>query len=181
MTLAFIDTETGGLTTDTSLLDVAVVITDDKLMEIDHFSMKVRPVDSMYRVHPRALEVNGINLVAHERLAKQYNVAAEALIAFLEQHNNKGKLFVPAGWNVQFDEKFVRAYLLRGELWDTYFTYRHLDGQSALKFLQVQGKMPDHLGSLASCAKHFGLSEQAHTALADCYCTIEVVRKLLNV
>jgi oligoribonuclease (3'-5' exoribonuclease) len=181
MALAFIDTETGGLSTDTSLLDLAVVVTGRDLHHIATFTVRVKPSDGIYHVTPGALRVNRINIADHDTDAVPYDIAAGRLTEFLDAFHVPGSQLIPAGWNIPFDEKFIRAHM-PGFAWDTYFTYRQLDGSSVLRYLQLMGKMPNHLGSLNSCVKFLKLAEeQRHTAVADCEMTIAVMKEFFNV
>ena len=69
---AFIDTETGGLSTACSLLEVAAVITDTDFNEVASFYVKTKPEDgdrSVYKVQVGALKVNQIDLVSHDKQA----------------------------------------------------------------------------------------------------------------
>jgi oligoribonuclease (3'-5' exoribonuclease) len=180
--LCFVDTETGGLTPDFTLLEAAFVITDDSLNVKNTLSFALAPDDSVYRVHPRALEVNRIDIMTHHRRAVTYTQSGAMLSEFLYPYQQHANRLTIAGWNVAFDLNFLRSVYDERLVWDTLFSHRVLDVQVVSRFLQLLGRLPSTLGSLDSHVRHYGLAiAQEHTALSDCMMTIEVLKRLRDV
>jgi len=178
--LCFIDTETGGLTTDMSLLSIALVVTNDTLVIQNTFTLDIKPDDGVYRVHPRALEVNRINLAEHAGRAATYTQATAYIREFLHPYRALAMRMTPVGWNLMFDFRFVRAHL-PGVPWDDVLSYRGLDVQAVSRFMQLRGKLPLALGSLDSHIRHYGIADaQEHSALSDCMMTIDVLKRFID-
>lgn len=173
-TYLFIDTETGGINPPASLLSFSAIATDVYFNVLDELTLNVKPDDNHYVVNPKALEINGIDIRAHQ--AYPYFYAMGAFNNFLKglKYHDKVKL-VPAGWNVQFDIKFLRKYVCYDETWNDYIGYHCLDLQSVALFSHVHL----NLKGLNSYLKHYGIAnEQKHTAREDCLHTIELARVL---
>ena len=107
--LAWVDTETSGLEPDKDrIIEIAIVVTDGDLNEIETFEQKIRlsPTDRL-AASPKALEVNGYNdadwaeapLPSKEIWERVYQLTNRRLLA---------------GQNVtQFDAKFIAAEMMR--------------------------------------------------------------------
>src|ERR1043165_2460040 len=117
--LLWIDTETGGADPRrTSVLEWAGVITDDKLIERDVLSIKIRPESGIYLVQPRALEINKIDIKKHDEQAIVEREANHAITGFLGRNaGTNGIKLIPAGWNVSFDIAFTTEDLISAERW----------------------------------------------------------------
>ena len=106
--LAWVDTETSGLEPDKDrIIEIAIVVTDGDLNEIETFEQKIRlsPTDRL-AASPKALEVNGYNdtdwaeapLPSKEIWERVYQLTNRRLLA---------------GQNVTFDAKFIAAEMMR--------------------------------------------------------------------
>jgi len=93
-----LDTETGGIGPDKSLLTLYAVALDDNLNPVafsgDDFKvaggileldLKLKPDDGIYRVTGEALGINGINLSEHDKEAIPCKKAGTLLYEFLER------------------------------------------------------------------------------------------------
>ena len=110
---AIIDTETTGLDpTKNQVLEVGIIICDDDLKIVDFDNFLVRHEE--YTVSPKAMEINGIDLVKHNESADDANVACDKIIAFLEKNRVEGERYIFAGQNCSFDK--VSACNSRGNL-----------------------------------------------------------------
>lgn len=179
----FLDTETGGLTTDCSLLEIAAVVTDRGFNVVDEYHAYVKPESGKpYAVHPQALAINGINLIDHDAKAQSYNQVYSEFFAFLKKHRNEYKdRLTPAGHNVDFDRRFIIEHLLITPEWDSIFNYRVADTASFAQYLILRGMLDVATPKLATLAQVFGLPEQKHSALEDARLTVEVMKRLLHV
>lgn len=181
---AVLDTETGGINpAEDSLLEVAVVITDDRGTILADYSAMVKPKGGFYRVAPKALEINNIDLREHARLALPIDQVVEQLTRFLEDFRYQGDPLILVGENVNFDRGFLQHQLLGFEGVAELFGYRTMDLHAVMAFLSDANKMP-YTKSLEETARFFGLLEtdtkQEHRALADTYLTAKVYRAMLR-
>ena len=173
----FIDTETGGLDpNNASLLQIAVVVVDDAFNIIDKLYLKTRPYYSVFMVHPKALDVNGIDIVQHARNAVSYEYASQKIKDFIYDHRKFDEYAVWAGWNVQFDLKFLNHYIVEADI----LTYRMFDAQSLFHFYVTHVKNEPCSMSLTNAAKYFGFdSDGLHkSALEDVLMTIKITQEI---
>lgn len=169
-----LDTETGGLTTDYSLLSVAGIILDDNLDVKEDFHFLVAPLHKDdYSCTEEALQVNGIDLGWHYDNAYTYQSGQFQIGCVLAQYATQ---YIPIGWNVDFDISFIRAYL---PVVARSLHYRKLDVNSVARFMNI--KYGTNMGSLVNWAEYFKLdASKAHDALVDCYLTLGVLKGFLN-
>jgi hypothetical protein len=174
------DTETGGLTDGSSLLTVHFAVCDKDLNIIDELELYTKPNDGQYNVSAQALEVNGINLINHDKRALAYSEAGQQLRNFLWKYSQNGKIkLVPIGKNVGFDVIKITDNLLGMKTWNQFVSYRLYDITGIVIYLKRQGKLPqDAPDSLSGLAQFFGIEEAWHTAKGDNYAGIAVVKKL---
>lgn len=176
-----LDTETGGSTSECSLLSVYFQILDENLLPLGELDLFIKPNDDLYHVTAEGLGVNHINLVEHDKIAITEGKASQMLYAFLQQYNPQGKeKLVPVGHNVAFDIERVKRTLLKS--WDTYVSYRKLDTGSIAQFMKAKKLLPDSVsGSLGSLMEHFAIPVEGtlHTAKSDTLGTVAVLRALL--
>lgn len=159
MTYLFIDTETGGLDPNMhSLLTFAAIATDDDFNELQTFSCAFKC--ELYHVSAQALRVNNLDIRALYETGVMYSDAHAIFAAYPKT--------TIAGWNVQFDKRFVEYWIDPPQL-----NYRTLDVQSVFRFMY-----PQERGSLADAARIFNLPVPDHTALADVSVTLAVAREL---
>lgn len=171
-----IDTETGGLDPNKhSLLTVSMIAMGKDLNEYGSIDLAVK--HDTYNVTAEALRVNRIDIAAHD--ARSSYDSYWKLVEFLSTHGLQDKL-VPAGWNVSFDNAFMKAYLGKN-VWNEYVSYRSMDVQSIVSFLVATGTLDPKCKSLRSTAEFFGLDTSGHhNAAVDTLLTLQVLRKLQN-
>jgi len=183
----FVDTETGGLTPQHSLLTVSCIGVDAKFTIIPSLDsplglyMKIKHEE--YALTAGALSVNKINIAEHDADAVPVKQASAMLVAFIEEmiaKSGKARL-IPAGHNVGFDINFLRAYLLTDAQWDKYFTYPALDTAAVARFLNAAGL---HAGgySLTRLRELYvpHMVGQLHNAKTDNVTTIELANKFAS-
>jgi DNA polymerase III alpha subunit (gram-positive type) len=179
------DCETGGLTSDCSLLTAYFVILEADLTTIvGELDLKIKPdAGKPYVVSGEALGINGINLTEHDKTALPQTAAATAFYNFLNEHNRDGRMkFIPVGHNVVFDEEFLKGRLLSAANWNKYISYRRMDTGVVAQYLKLTGHLPkDISGSLGSLATALGVNlTNAHNAKADTIATVKVLRKMIK-
>lgn len=185
-----IDIETGGIGHDKSLLTAYFKIIEqhnDTLIwhDVNDLYLFVKPENDIYNVTAQALEINGINLVQHNKVAQTAKECKASLYHFLRRHSDKNNKLIPLGHGVSFDIKFIlesEDKLISKGTWDTFVSYRVLDTATIGQFLKIANKVPtDISGSLSSWAEYFGIdASKAHDAKADVEMSIEVFKKFLD-
>lgn len=184
----FVDTETGGLTPDHSLLTVSCIVADQdfNIIQIDNSApgLYLQLKHDAYSLTAGALAVNKINISAHHNAAVSLKDARSALVNYIRRATDiTGKRrLVPAGHNVAFDVQFLRAYLLDDAQWDQYFTYPALDTAAVARFLNAAGVVGGGY-SLTSLRNQFLPSMAAldmHNAEVDNLVAIELAKKFVS-
>lgn len=178
-----VDTETGGIGPEVSLLTAYLAILDEKFNIIGELDLAIKPDDDVYHVTAEALKINGINLIKHQEVAVTRGKAGELLREFLIKWSDEGKIkLVPLGHNVAFDMDKIYQNVLNKKEAQKYVSYRTLDTGSTGRFLIAAGRIPETVsGSLGSYVKHFGVKErEAHTARGDVEMTIDVMKAMMD-
>lgn len=178
-----IDTETGGLTRDTSLLTVGLVFYDDDFNLLEERHVKLIPDDGIYRVEPRAMEINKIDLVELAKEAITYKEAKSLIYNILCKQSQEGtdKIMV-IGKNVSFDLERIWDNLLSKNSWEKFCSYHTIDISSVFKTMQMLGIFEKNMsGSLESLAKRYKMVTLGlHDALYDAKITAEVYQNMLR-
>lgn len=180
-----LDTETGGLGNDKSLLTVYMAVLDENFelttlpssnpfglrAELD---MKLKPEDGVYRVEAKALQVNGIDLAEHDKQATGFKTAGETVTQFLFGHahyeaegvgrpDRKMRKLIPIGHGVGFDVKFMRGNLVEEKHWEANVSHRVIDTSAIARFLMMCGKIPESSGGLSDVAASLGIDATRRT------------------
>jgi DNA polymerase III epsilon subunit-like protein len=182
----FFDTETGGLTPDHSLLTVSAIVTDKNFDIVTVHDMDpgvyIRLKYSNYVTHPKAMEVNKIDLNDHDENGFTVAEASEIFESFVKEGRaalGGGKL-IPAGHNVPFDMRFVQAYLMPESQWSKYFTHPPLDTCAVARFFTAANLLTGGCG-LPALREKFGISTGvAHNAENDNLATVLLAKKFLE-
>jgi DNA polymerase III alpha subunit (gram-positive type) len=178
-----LDTETGGVTPDTSLLTAYFAVFNVEFDLVDELDLKFKPEDGVYHVTAEALGINQINLIEHDKTAITYKAAKPILYDFLSR-NYRGNKLTPVGHGIYFDLIRVKSTLISTGAWEGYVSYRTLDTSIVCQFLRAAGLFPDDVsGSLGSLVKYLGLPNQGdlHDAKVDTLQTVSILRQLLNI
>lgn len=178
-----VDTETGGLTTNNSLLTVYMAVFDKDLKIVADLDLKLKPNDDRFVTQETAMQVNGINLAEHSKEAIPYAQAQPAVENFLDKHTNSSKdKLVLIAQNATFDKMFLQEYLIHKTLWNKYFDKAELDPTSIIALMQVLGLVPENLRrNLGTMAEFFGVRYiNAHDAKADIKITVRVLERMLR-
>lgn len=179
----FIDTETGGLTTDYSLLTVSAIIADKDFNFVcggtvdDTLYLEIR--HDTYVVTPEALSINKLDLIHHSACGLKPDQARDKFAAFLSQayqRCGRNKL-VPAGHNVAYDLDFIWQHLMPKNDWKKFCTYPALDTAIIARFLNAVHILDAQFKLTDVCAA-FGVAiENAHHAEADNKATLALARQ----
>jgi DNA polymerase III alpha subunit (gram-positive type) len=177
----FVDTETGGLTPDYSLLTVAAALVDKNFNVIDKTCFGVKP--AVYVVHPDAMRVNKINLTEHAATSMSQSRAAEELTHFLQRglEMTASEKLIPVGHNIAFDLSFIWEQLIPEDAWKRYCTYPALDTAAVARFYAVSNIIPNFC-SLVALRQLFKIETgEAHNAMADVLATVELAKKFVSI
>lgn len=181
--LAF-DCETGGLDPDRSLLTVYFVAMDENFKVLGELDLKIKPDDDgPYLVDAQALEVNGINLVEHDKDAITLKEAKRKLYDFLAEHKPEGKgKLIPIGQNIWFDIGCVQRHLMRKKVWDQFVSYHPVDTAGIATVMKLIGIIPrSEKTRLTNLVEIFNVPlTNAHDARADTVATVKVLRAMLK-
>lgn len=183
MKIFWFDVETGGLDeTKNPILQLAYVV------EIDG----ERRASGEFRsrgftgcvIQTKALEVNGLTIEEIPTFGTEeamYKSLMDLLAAYVNRYDKNDK-FVLGGYNVKFDEKFLRALWERqgDRFFGAWFGFNAIDPSNVIRFLQYAGKMPNlSRMRLVDVAKALGVERpNAHDAMVDIEMTIDVTNKL---
>jgi DNA polymerase III epsilon subunit-like protein len=191
------DTETSGLDPNNcNLLTAHFIILNNDLERIDSLDLQIKHIQ--YNIHPKALEINKIDIVVHDKDNKSVfiNDANKMLISFLQRYKNNTK-YIPIGHNVNFDIQFIKCSGLLSE--SDYFHYISnipLDTLHIASFLKLSGHIPPtQLLNLVSLCKYLHITYpnngsllykniNPHNAEYDATMTVEllkVFKKFINI
>ncbi|WP_164473457.1 3'-5' exonuclease [Deinococcus psychrotolerans] len=171
--LIFLDTETGGRDPKRHpLLTIGLVTLglDGQISRPLHLLVK----HDHYEVETGAMEVNGIDLEAHDAAAQP----PEAVAAALREYAAEVGRVMLGGHNFNFDLGFLRPLLpdLR-----KVFRSGYVDTKLSAQFLIHAGVLPYQIGTpLSQLTEHFGIEYAAHNALEDAAATAKVYVELLK-
>jgi DNA polymerase III alpha subunit (gram-positive type) len=175
------DFETGGLCENASILTFYGAVLDEKFSIIDEIEFSIKPENGIYVVEARALEINKINILEHNRIARPVSECAQILKDFLLKHTNfRNKKLCFCGHNVYFDNELLKKHLLL-EPSEFYFHRHNLDTASTALVLKSLGKLPKNFNiSLVNLAELYGIdATNAHQSKADVFLTIAVLKKMM--
>ena len=178
-----IDIETTGFDEKKhQILEVGILVIKD-LKVIDQFEVKIKHRE--YTITAKAMEVNNINIVEHEKEALFEKEAAERMLEFLNKHKGEDEGYIVIGQNVAFDIKFLEEMFLRTYKIKEYrqvISYRNLDIMQLAMIKNIEGKISLEKQDLDSILKELNIEvpEKRHRALIDCYLEFKAMCKLLK-
>lgn len=182
-TIIIIDTETGGLDAENhSLLTVSMIATRGRLfLKAADWKVKHRG----YHVTPQALEINGIDLVTHDKEATEAYQVASGICQFIEEvRKDPSEKVVFLGQNTAFDMAFLERFMQSCyglSLFKKLVSHRKLDLMNMTAFLNLSGLLKtDGLG-LDDVVKALGIKvPERHTAYGDAWATLEALNHMLR-
>jgi DNA polymerase III epsilon subunit-like protein len=134
-------------------------------------------------VEEEALAVNGINLAdCTMTQAEMVATLKNDLSLYVNKFDRQDKA-VMLGYNVGFDERFLRAAFerQRDKYFGSWFFWPKVDvaGAVAREVLKRGLRLPNY--KLETVCGHFGVKIDAHDALSDIKATVELWRRLEEV
>jgi DNA polymerase III alpha subunit (gram-positive type) len=178
-----VDTETGGIGSDVSLLTAYIAVLDKQMNIIDELDLAVKPDSGIYNVTAEALNINKINLIEHDAKAITLGKAGELFREFLMKHSPNGSIkLLPLGHNVAFDMDKLYQHVLNKKEAQKYISYRVLDTGSTGNFLKAAGLIPEAIsGGLGTYAEYYKVQKrEQHIAKNDVLLTIDVMKAMMK-
>lgn len=183
----FFDLETGDLhVKGGDILTGYFGMFDKDLKLIDELSLKLKPDNGLPKTQPGAMKVNKIDLKEHmaDPETVTYSEGTKRLLDMIHKHlkkNGRYSNIIPAGFNINFDIKFIHHYLIPEEEWESLIHYKPRDVMNDIECLKFHGWVPSEIGKLEKCAEYFGVAKgTAHTARDDIFMTIAVQKKVME-
>jgi len=175
--LAF-DTETTGLDpTKHNVLTAYFVLLDESLNKIDSLALSIRRGE--YVVSAKALEINKIDLVEHNKISASLFESRKKFEDFISPYND----LICIGHNVQFDIDFILSNkILSRELYKKHFNIeKKVDTLLILRKIKNDRKLPSEQSlSLSKITDFLNIklvgNENFHTAEYDILITIELLK-----
>lgn len=167
----FVDIETGGLKKDKhSVLTIALILVRENKI-LDKIEWKVRHAE--YVTSAKALEINQIDLVAHDKEATPAIEVIDAFEKMVRKHIREEERLVFVGQNTTFDIGFLEVLFKqygKSEVWKELISYRFVDLMSITALLSAAGQIEVESLSLDSVMEALDMSmgtSERHTAMAD--------------
>lgn len=190
MYILVVDMETGGLDPKYHpVLSIGTVLMDDRLRIVREWETLVRPFKGCV-IDPKALDVNQLE----PEVCAQMGMAEEDVLDHIEWelHEFERQAKEPdrkiktvwAGQNPSFDWDFYMAMLGRNKkmksgLWDFHKLDTWCLGVQALYDPTKGVEDAVRNSGLSKLGNHYGITFQAHNALADAKASAELIQKLL--
>ncbi len=185
-----IDTESGGIGEEFSLLSAFFTIVTEKGKVIDELDLKLIPNNGIFVLSQEGMKVNQIDIRNWEGI--KYKEAKKLLFEFLAK-GAKYKKADKGYWIKDFDSQRMRVVgqqvdgdikricntIISKEMWDDFVATVPLDTLYIATFLRDQGLLNLKSLSLRSLGEYFGLDiSRLHTAEGDVILNWQVYDKL---
>ncbi len=182
----WLDTETSGVNAEkNALLQLAYIIEIDGVV-VAQSVIHMRPWEGA-TIEKKALDVNQLDaqgIWLAPPLQKGVSDLQAVLAKYVSRYDKTDK-FIQAGYNVGFDDKFLRqAFIKAGDdYYGSWFFWPKLDVSSSVAQWMMESKAfePPKNFQLATMCGLFNVPIKAHDAASDINATRELYYKLLSV
>jgi len=182
--ILYLDVETTGLDPiKHDIVQIAGIVEIDGEIK-EEFDFKCCPVCSK-NSDPRALEVHKYTLEEIKNF-QPYQSVYDALISLFDKYinkYNKADKFIPAGYNIDFDVRFLFEFFKKNgnPYCGAYLDYHKIDPMPVLMMLDLKGTLKLKGFKLTDVCDQLGIQlELAHNALSDIRSTRELCYKVLD-
>jgi DNA polymerase-3 subunit epsilon len=168
----WLDLETTGLSANKhGVIELALMVEVNHKI-VDKLCVVMKPFKGC-EYTDEALEINKKTKKQIKKFPKEKDVVRE-IVDFLD--NNRVSYQPLAGYNVQFDIRFLKALFKRNGIFYTdYFNYYDIDIYGFVKFIQL----PTKNKKLGTVCEHFEIDlSDAHNALDDIEATYKLYKKI---
>ena len=176
-----LDTESGGITHDFSLLSASPIVFDANGEVLDTLNLLLKPDDGKYIISAEAMSVNRIDLIEHDKVALKYKDSKPILYNFLKNNYEKYGTLTAVGQNIGHDISYICDYIISSNSWTQYVDRRTVDLIALSKFFQLKGLIPmDQSLNLQLLSKFWGIAvdnSETHTANYDALLNIKLFMK----
>lgn len=174
----WLDLETSGLdSTKHQILTGCFLITEGKDIIATHeFKVKQQP---WAIIDEKAMQINGINLEEHNKVADAEFIILDGIIDFLiknEMYNIKSVLH---GHNVNFDVGFLNAMIKRYNA-KLYFHYHIMDTMMIARFLSETGFFSASSYRLEDLCRDLNIITEFHNSTNDIKATFKLYLDLVG-
>ena len=181
MKFVVIDVETGGLDERRhSILEFAAVIWEDGAIKTSgRWLIREKYITAV----PEALEVNKISISAVLRDGLDPAICVGKFEELLDHFYPPDERIHLAGWNVHFDERFLKRLYEKAGIQYRRFDYHLLDLTAVALFFQTIAKFQFESFGLDSVLEQFKIPIMAgarHTALGDADATARLLTKFVE-
>ncbi|MCU0414180.1 MAG: 3'-5' exonuclease [Ignavibacteriaceae bacterium] len=177
----YFDTETTGLDEkQNDIIQIAGIIVIYGVVQ-EEFEFKVQPFN-YDNISQEALDIHGYNveqLKTFPEPGEIYLRVIDIFSKYIDKYNKEDK-FTPAGYNVEFDLRFLQQFFQKNN--DVYFgswvNWKKIDPLPLLYYLDYCNRINLPNYKLATVCQHFEIELKAHDALGDIRATRELLAKL---
>jgi DNA polymerase III subunit epsilon len=174
------DTETTGVDCNNcAIIQLAALVEIDKEI-VDTIRFEIKPHEGAL-INEEALIVNGITTEQLEHYPNHrdiYRLLCARLSKLVNKFDRSDKLIL-AGYNVNFDDQFLRAFFSRNDdkYYGSYFAWPKIDVQTFVADRIANGlRLKDY--KLSTVCEYYKVEIAAHDALSDILATRELYYKL---
>ncbi len=182
MKILFIDTETGGITEKSALIQLSGIIQIGKEVA-EEFDFYIKPFSGS-EVTDEALRIQNRTRLEVEQYPPEEEIFKKfmyILNKYIDKYNKEDK-FLVCGYNVRFDIDVLNRFLRRhGEKYlFSYIQSTTLDPLQWIAALQLLKKVPVLKDNkLETWCNHFGIELKAHDSLEDIKATKALTKKMM--
>lgn len=189
-----IDCESTGMHRECNILTVAFVVFDRGGTILDTLEVKILPRNGIFSIDPKAMLVNGIDLIQHLEEAEPLEKVQNRIKQFLQKHTRsvspdftgEGNIkdfiiterMTAVGSGIKGDIDWIVDRVFYGLY--AYITHKPQCTVIIAEFLKRSLKLQIESVSLENLAKHFNIAHKPHNALSDAITSAFVYLKLLE-